>query len=182
MPAAAEYASRISALGWSDLRNLWDAIEHRDTPGWEPGRAFEYLVLRACQLDGAQVRWPYPVTLSGEEVEQIDGAVHCAGLFCLVESKDLATNVGVGPIAKIRNQLLRRPAGSVGLVFSSKGFTDSAIILARFAVPQAILLWDGAEIEYALRNEQICELLASKYRICVEFGLPDYNVRLRDFP
>lgn len=105
----------IQSLQWDGLRTLWDNIENRSTPEWDAGRAFEYLVLRAFQLDGARVKWPYSVTLFDEEVEQIDGAVHCLGLSCLVESKDFTDKtVDITPIAKLRNQLLRRPAGTVG--------------------------------------------------------------------
>jgi restriction endonuclease len=169
-------------MDWRDLRALWNAIERRDTPQWEAGKAFEHLILRAFQLDGAQVRWPYPVQLFGEEVEEIDGAIYSLGLSCLVESKDWMENVAVGPIAKLRNQLLRRPSGTVGLMFSRTGFTDPARFLAHFALPQAILLWSGAEIEYALERTRICEFLALKHRVCVEHGLPDYDIRERDIP
>lgn len=179
MPTEADYAARVSALDWDGLQALWEAVERRDTPDWEPGRAFEYLVLRAFQLDGAQVRWPYTVQLFEEDVEQIDGAVYCAGLSCLVESKDQAEPVAFGPLAKVRNQLLRRPAGTVGLLFSRSGFTVPAKYLAHFALPQAILLWEGEEVNYALQQRRLCELLLLKHRACVEEGLPDYDVRER---
>lgn len=182
MPTGAEYQVRIEEFSWEELQTLWMAIEQRDTTEWEAGKAFEYLILRAFQLDGAEVRWPYSVQLFGEEIEQIDGAVYCAGLSCLVESKDLAENVAIAPVAKLRNQLLRRPVGTVGLMFSRTGFTDPARVLAHFALPQAILLWSGEEIAYALRQKTICELLVLKYRVCVESGLPDYDVRERDIP
>jgi hypothetical protein len=172
----------IEALQWDGLRALWENIEKRDTPQWEPGKAFEFLVLRAFQLDGAEIKWPYRVQLFGEEVEQIDGMIYCTGLSCLVESKDLTDNVAIGPIAKLRNQLLRRPAGAIGLVFSRTGFTDPARLLAHFSLPQTILLWNGEEVRYALNNGTICELLLLKYRVCVEHGLPDYDVRERDIP
>lgn len=85
-----------------------------------------------------------------------------------------------GPIAKVRNQLLRRPAGTVGLLFSRSGFTPPARSLAYFALPQAILLWSGGEMRYALEQREMCDLLVTKYRACVEDGLPDYNVRERN--
>jgi hypothetical protein len=182
MPTAAEYETQAGLLNWAGLRVLWSAIEQRDTPGWEAGKALEYLVLRAFQLDGAQVRWPYLVELFGEEVEEIDGAVYYAGLSCLVESKDLSENVAISPIAKLRNQLMRRPAGTVGLMFSGTGFTEAARLLAHFTLPQAILLWSGEEIEYALAQERTCDFLVAKYRACVEDGLPDYDVLERDLP
>jgi hypothetical protein len=37
---------------------MWEVLCSRDDlPGWLPGRALEYLVLRAFQLEGAEVTW-----------------------------------------------------------------------------------------------------------------------------
>lgn len=184
MTTAAQYEATIQALQWDGLRSLWQGIEQRHTPGWDQGKAFEYLVLRAFELDGADVRYSYSVKLFGEEVEQVDGVVYCSGLACLIESKDFAENVNVdiAPIAKLRNQLLRRPASTLGLVASRTGFTDPARHLSHFSLPQTILLWSGEEMNYALRQERMCDLLLLKYRVCVEDGLPDYDVRERDIP
>jgi hypothetical protein len=76
----------------------------------------------------------------------------------------------------LRNQLLRRPAGTVGLLFSSKGFTDPAIQLAHFTLPQAVLLWSGEEIEYCLDQKKIVEFCERKFRGCVDFGIPDLYI------
>jgi hypothetical protein len=84
--------------------------------------------------------------------------------------------VSVEPVAKLRNQLLRRPAGTVGLVFSRSGFAASARILAQFLAPQTILLWQGEEVRYALEQEKIVDFLVQKYRACVEKGIADENV------
>ncbi len=182
MTAAAQYETKIQLLQWKELRSLWKKIEKRNTPGWDAGKAFEYLVVRAFQLDSAKVRYPYGVQLFGEEVEQVDGVVYCSGLSCLIESKDFANkvNVDIAPIAKLRNQLLRRPASAIGMVFSRTGFTDPARHLSYFSLPQTILLWSGDEIKYALEQESICDLLVLKYHKCVEDGLPDYDVREGD--
>jgi len=184
LTASAEYENAIKSFQWDGLRSLWNQIENRSTPNWDSGKAFEYMVLRAFELDGAEVKWPYRVKLFGEEVEQIDGVIYSGGLSCLVESKDFAdkSNVDIAPIAKLRNQLLRRPASTLGLVFSRTGFTDPARHLSYFSLPQTILLWNGEEIKYALEKEIICELLTLKYRVCVEDGLPDYDVREREIP
>ena len=45
-----EYEAEISTYTWPKLRKLWKAIEDRDTPGWQRGKAFEYFILRAFQL------------------------------------------------------------------------------------------------------------------------------------
>jgi hypothetical protein len=131
-------------------------------------------------LDDAEVRWPYSVDLFGNaEAEQMDGSVRCGSLYCLLESKDEAESISIAPIAKLRNQLLRRPAGTVGLFFSSKEFTFSAVQLAHFTMPQAILLWSGVEVEFALSSKKIRAFLELKFRACVDEGMPEYNIAVR---
>jgi hypothetical protein len=178
MSTPEEYEAEIKKLRWPGLGHLWSNIKEGNTPEWEPGKAFEYLVLRMYDLNKAEVRWPYSVTLFGdnEEVEQIDGSVRVGSLYCLVESKDEQGNVSIGPIAKLRNQLLRRPAGTVGLLFSSKAFTVPAVQLAHFTLPQAILLWSGGEVEKALERKKVSDYTEQKFRACVDQGMPDYDI------
>ena len=66
VPTEDEYRDMASALSYAGLVELWEAIEARNTPGWEPGKAFEYSILRAFELEGAQVTWPYSVEFSGD--------------------------------------------------------------------------------------------------------------------
>ncbi len=133
-------------------------------PGWEPGKAFEYLVVRAFELDGCRVRYPYRVRWPGDdsEIEQVDDTVYVDGLACLIESKD-AEAQDIVPIAKMRNQLLRRPASVIGAIFSRAGFTPPARLLATFAVPQTVLLWDGGDVAGCLETESFRDLLLEKY-------------------
>ncbi|MCF2148418.1 restriction endonuclease [Desmonostoc muscorum LEGE 12446] len=131
-------------------------------------------------MDGAEVTWPYSVRVDGYELEQIDGVVYSEGSACIIECKDSSKNVDVVPIAKLRNQLLRRPTTTIGSVFSSNGFTEASRILARFISPQTILLWGGHEIRYSLYNKFIRRSLIKKYRYCVEYALPDYDITIED--
>jgi hypothetical protein len=188
MPTEEDYVQRIRKFGRKRLLDLCRAVmpteaqkagvgrqEERKGFDWPPGKAFELLVLRAFELDGADIRWPFRVHIEGEEVEQIDGAAHAGGMSCLIESKDLSEDVAVAPIAKLRNQLLRRPAGTVGVIFSSRGFTEAARILARFLAPQSILLWTGDEVEFAIERRIMVAGLLRKFQHLVEFG--DYELR-----
>ena len=185
--------------GWQHPRNLkpgssssigaasalWAAIEAGTSPGWESGEALEYLVIRAFEIDPdepATVRYPYEVSLFDEKVEEIDGAVHLPGLSCLVESKDWGKNVAIGPIVKMRSQLLRRPAGTIGLMFSKKTFTRPAIYLAHFTMPQAVLLWSGFDLQIAMDEGRIRRFLRLKHRVCCEDGIPDYDLREGNIP
>ena len=171
-----EAEAKIQALDWAGLRDLWAKIQVRDTPDWEPGRAFEYLILRTFQLDGAFVRWPYRVDLHGEMVEQIDGVVVAAGLHAMVESKDQKGPVAIEPIAKLRNQLTRRPSATIGMVFSTSDYTAPAVVLASYLAGQTILLWYSREISLALEREEIESLLRAKYLGCVTDAVPDFDV------
>jgi len=150
MSAYLDYEKEIAQYDNERILDLWNAVKAGETPGWAQGKAFEYLILRAFQLEGADVRWPYIVKMDGDEIEQIDGVVYTNGLACLIECKDQSTSSNIEPIAKLRNHLLRRPGTVIGVVFSRQGFTDPAVTLARFTAPQTILLWTGEEVEFAL--------------------------------
>jgi Restriction endonuclease len=118
--------------------------------------------------------------MSGTIVEQIDGAIYTDGLSCLIECKDQEGNIAIDPVEKLRNQLLRRPSAMVGLVFSSRGFTASTLILAQYSASQAILLWEADDLEYALSHQRMRVGLVQKYRYCVERGLPHYSLPVGD--
>jgi Restriction endonuclease len=173
----AECLQEIQATDRQGLINLWEAIESRTTEqaGWLPGKAFELLILRAFDLEGADVTWPFPVKLFGQIVEQIDGVVHVPefNLSVMIESKDYQTGVDLAPIVKLRSQLQRRPAGVIGAVFTTNGFTEPALTLARFIAPQTILLWHPSDIDYCLPRASFKQGLVDKYRYCIEHGLPE---------
>jgi len=174
-----EYRQAIQLLNWKGLKQLWQVIQQKlAPPGWAAGKPFEYAVLRAFELDGATVRYPFTVTIDGQTVEQVDGAVHIGALSCLVESKDLSLPVNFEPVAKLRSQLLRRPAATIGCIFTTSSFTAPALTLAKFLAPQTILLWEAAHLDYALRHERIADLLVRKYQWCIETGEPDFDVTL----
>ncbi|UUO15978.1 MULTISPECIES: restriction endonuclease [Aphanizomenonaceae] len=101
--------------------------------------------------------------LDGEEIEQIDGVVYADGLSCIIECKDTAKPVKIEPIAKLRNQLLRRPAATIGSIFSRSGFTEASETLAGFVAPQTILLWGGEEIKYSGSSVIFMETLVQNH-------------------
>jgi Restriction endonuclease len=172
-----DYVIKVGALDWAALATLWQNVKRRRTPGWMAGKAMEHLVLRAFQLSGADVIWPYTVNLGGQVVEQVDGMVTCNGITCMIETKDEKSDINVEPLAKLRNQLMRRPAGVVGSVFSSTGFTMPAKTLAHYMAPHAILLWQGSEVEYLIERQNFAGALKAKYHWLMQHGVPDYHAR-----
>jgi len=165
-----DYITRIRKLGGPGLRELWAQIAAGRTPGWPPGTALEYLVLRAFELDGCEVRWLFTVEVADETLEQIDGVVYVDHFACLIGAKDTMAAIDFGALAKLRTQLARRPAGAIGMVVSRTAFTSPALTLASYFAPQTVLLVSGAELEQALEDEEMVGLLVAKYRECVEEG------------
>ena len=169
------YETLIGSMDYEGLRKLWHQIVSRRTRfPWNPAKAFEYLVIRAFQLDGATVQYPYEVKRNDITVEQNDGVVYAGGLACLVESKDHSRPINFDPIAKLCTKIMRRPAGTVGLLFSRCGFTVPAVELTRSLGPHTILLWYGDEVGEALNREVFVHALKAKFRRYVEYSLPDY--------
>jgi len=86
------------------------------------------------------------------------------GLNSYVESKDYRKPINIEPIAKLTNQLLRRPSGTLGLIFARHGFTEPAKILARTMNPLNILLWEFEEVEQSLNSGTMCQALMTKFQ------------------
>ena len=115
----------------------------------------------------------------GKTLEQIDGIVHLHCHTFLVECKDKDT-VDIEAIAKLRHQLLRRPETTFSCVFVSGEFTEPALIIADFAVPHRILLWQGLDIEYCLNRRDFAGTLLEKYRHLCRYGLTDHSPYYRE--
>jgi len=176
MPTAAQYEKQIRSLRRPGLLALWRQIKAGTTPGWDPGKALEYLVVRAFELEKATVVYPYEVRDGRLTIEQIDGVVYLDHLTCLLESKDRGKPLDHDPLADLRDQLQRRPPSVIGCCASASGFTLNARKRAVLAAPQRILLWEATEIEYALTKGRMCRGLHAKYRHCVERAMPDFNI------
>lgn len=178
-----EYAQKIQALNWDELKVLWDNILNNNTPDWASGKAFEYLIIRMFELDKLEVRYPFSVPLpySSRSMEQIDGVVYIDNIAILIESKDYSndgkkSNINIEPIAKMRNQLNRRPYVSVGCVFSAGGFTEPVSTLIDYLGSETILLWQGEEIEKCLIDKNIKDFFKIKFKNRIEFGIHDFNI------
>jgi hypothetical protein len=163
---APESLEQIRHADWNGLHRLWRRIELGETQPWPEGAAFEHLVLRAFELSGCTVVWPYRVG----GLEQLDGMVTAGPIFAIVESKDRSNPVSVEPIAKLRNQLLRRHSMAIGLLFSRHGLTGPAQVLVNFLAPQCILVWTGDDVAFCLGRRNFRGALEYKYRYAVQYA------------
>jgi hypothetical protein len=178
---AATYAKKIKALTTpTQLQQLWSGIQSGNTPGWPKGKAFEYLVIRAFDVERVPVRYPYEVPGNNGTLEQIDGAVHLDFISFLIESKDFSKKkTNIEPVAKLDLRLQRRPSGTLGVLFSRNGLTDLAL---EIGIPRNLLLWQGNEIDVAIRNPRMRDGLVIKYRHSIEDGVRDYNLLREGWP
>ena len=178
---AATYVARVQALTTPpQLQQFWSAIQSGHTPGWPKGKAFEYLIIRAFEVEGVPVRYPYEVPGGSGTIEQIDGAVHLDAVSFLVESKDFSKRkTDIEPLAKLDMRLQRRPTATLGVLFSRHGLTDAAL---EISIPRNLLLWQGNEIDIAIRNQKMRTGLLIKYRHSIEDGVRDYNLLKEGWP
>jgi hypothetical protein len=180
-----DYKDAIKKLDWDDLKKLW--YERRDNPElqkqWKKGKFFEYAILRAFEIEGAEVKYPfsvpYPLAVDdGKEiVEQIDGIIYEDGLTVLAESKDYEDDkIDIEPLAKLQVRLKRRPMPVIGCIFTATGFTLPAQILIESLMPHTILLWNYNDIKYCFDNHCFREGLRSKYRNVIEEANHMFNL------
>ncbi len=174
MATEKEYLDFIRNLDYNGVQNLWEDIKSisYDTEFWNPGKAMEYTILRAFELEGCRVKYPYIVRMEDTILEQIDGCVYANGLAVLTEFKnyDESKLVNIEPISKLRNQLLRRPSGVIGSVFSTSDFSDPAMILSNYLAPQTIMLWKVQDIDFCMQNRCFVKALDLKYCFAIEHG------------
>jgi hypothetical protein len=185
MESEAKYVQKIRDFkDLNALNGFWNKIKAGEPlRGWPAGFAFEYMILRAFEIDGAAVTYPYPVELFGKKnVEQIDGLVSIENknLHVLVESKEWDRSIPFGPIAKIRSQLMRRPSALVGSIFTASKFSIETSILAHFLAPQTIMLWTVEDIEYCFENEYFVGSLEAKYHYALREGKPHLDLKGND--
>ena len=171
-----EYARRVQGMGQAELLAFWGRVKQRERiEGWAPGRAFEFLLLRAFQLEGARVVWPYASPL-----EQIDGGIYVDGLACLVEAKDHAEPIGFDAIARLALRMQRRPPPAVGMLFSTSGFTWPALKAVAAHPIRNVVLWNDTDISLSL-NHGMRSALRRKWRAAVEAGVLNQPLHKEDF-
>lgn len=162
--------TRAAAFTWDDVERLWREVQRGGAAGWHAGKAFEHLVVRGFALSGLRVEYPYEVMLVEHALEQIDGMVYLGDVPFLIECKD-TQRTEIGALAKLRNQLSRRPPATMGCLFVSGGFTRGATLLSNFSPPHRITLWSGEDVGRAVEARDFAGELRKKYHELCRNGL-----------
>lgn len=167
-PQALQDRTRAAAFTWEEVERLWREVQRGAAAGWHSGKAFEHLVVRAFALSGLRVEYPYEVALVEHAFEQIDGMVYLGDIPFLIECKN-TRRTEIGALAKLRNQLSRRPPATMGCLFVSGGFTRGATVLSNFSPPHRITLWSGEDVSRAVEARDFAGELRSKYHeLCMK--------------
>jgi hypothetical protein len=64
----------------------------------------------------------------------------------------------------------------MGMLFSTGGFTPATVMFARWSSPLNVLLWDGDDVDYAIKERCFRESLERKWRYVVAYGNPMFGV------
>jgi hypothetical protein len=170
---AASYVEAARSMQWAELRVLWEAIKRGKTTGWPPGKALEYLVVRAFELERLVVAYPYEVSVDNDVLEQIDGIVYLNELAFIIECKDTALQ-DADLVRKTIYQLSRRPPATMACIVITGRLTESAKTLAKWIFPHRIVFWQPADIEQAIDTQSFKSTLIEKYRSLCKNGLLDF--------
>lgn len=153
-----EYEREVSRLDWAGILKEWRAKQegHINAIKWAPGKALEYLVLRAFDLernrrsDVQDVKYPFHKNTEGKQEQQIDGYIRTLRCCFLEECKDKKYKTKESDLSQLYTRVSCRPDTVVGLFFSMGGYTPSAIKSNENQCH--IILWDREDIEYCFDN------------------------------
>ncbi len=140
------------------------------------GVEFEYLMIRLFELSGLQVCYP-----TSNKTEQIDGFVYLNQIPFMVESKKYSTKIDIEPIAKLMARMQTRPSFTMGLIISLSGVTTASLEYMKYLQPKNIIIFQGSEIEEAIKNANNANLLfrgllEKKFQALVEKALFQYHL------
>ena len=168
-----ELLSTIRSYNWEKLKKLWAQIRIGNTPGWANGKALEYMFVRAFDMEGAEVVYPYTNDV-GNAKEQIDGYVFVKklGAGFLIECKDWKEKVSFEELAKLHGRLTYRMSSTFGLFLSKNGFTPSAVEMMFMMHPHNILLWSFDEIDECFINHKFMKALKYKFQYAMATADP----------
>lgn len=155
----------IRSCNWTKLKKFWTQIKRGNTPGWASGKALEYMLVRAFDLEGAEVVYPYNNDVQTAK-EQLDGYIFVKelGAGFLIECKDWKDKASFDELAKLHGRLTYRMSSTYGIFLSKSGFTASAVELMFMMHPHNILLWSFDEIDECFKNHKFMKALKYKYQ------------------
>lgn len=156
---------RIQTYNWAKLERLWNKIRDSKKTGWADGKALEYMFVRAFDLEGAEVVYPYNNQVLKAQ-EQIDGYVYVRdlGTGFIIECKDWSENVSFDEMAKLHGRLIYRMASTYGIFLSKTGYTPSAVELMYVMQPHNVIMWNSEDVDECFKKHKFLKALKYKFQ------------------
>lgn len=149
----------------------------------QAGDVFERWILEAFRLSGTTGHYAFEVPLrqSAATLEQIDGMVFEGWQGFLIECKSQSDKVDFSPLARLHYLVEMRPVGTLGLFFSAFGYTLPAQEASELLRPVRVLLFDGADLTWALEGKsfqgRMAEMVRRRWMLAVKLGHSTESVR-----
>ena len=176
-PAEQRMVNTIRGYNRQKLKKFWQQIKSGNTLGWATGKALENMLVRAFDLEGAEVVYPFNnLVLTSQE--QFDGYVFVKelGAGFLIECKEWKDKVAFDELAKLHGRLAYRMPSTYGLFLSKSGFTPSAVELMFMMHPHNVLLWSYSEIDECFKNFKFMKALKYKFQYAMITANPNIAV------
>lgn len=163
-PSEQKFIKRIQTYDWAKLERLWEKVRDGKKTRWSDGKALEYLFIRAFELEGIDVEYPYCNKVEKYE-EQVDGYLSTRNpeVSFLVECKDWSNKVTFDELAKLNSRLSYRIPSVLGVFVSMSDYTPSAMELLFMMQPRRIILWSKNDINECFKHHKFTKALIHKY-------------------
>lgn len=144
----------------------------------DAGYVFQTWIIEAFRLSKAEIEPPYRMPINpgvdNRAQHEIDGLLTYDWNGFLIESK--FQDVDFSPIAKLHVLTEGCPVGTMGLFFASKEFTPPALEATQLLRPMRVLLFDQADMESVLEEEDrnLLQAVRLKWKAAIMFGKPNY--------
>ena len=176
-PAEQKMVNTIRSFNKQKLKKFWQQIKSGNALGWSSGKALEYMLVRAFDLEGAEVVYPFNNFVLTSQ-EQFDGYVFVKelGAGFLIECKEWKDKVSFDELAKLHGRLTYRMPSTYGIFLSKSGFTPSAVELMFMMHPHNVLLWSYSEIDECFKNFKFMKALKYKFQYAMITANPNIAV------
>lgn len=159
----------------ADLAELFGEMKNIPSPlrnGWLQKRGFglERLLHEVLLRESLAPRKSY-----APKGEQIDGAFLLDNTHYIFEAKWTGSPISGPTVVAFKSKIEKRLSGTLGIFFSANGFVDDIVNYVSSGSWLNVLLIDGDDIAYGLRNG-FTAMLREKVKMAAQDGLIYYQI------
>ncbi|MDM8549974.1 restriction endonuclease [Desulfobacterales bacterium HSG2] len=135
------------------------------------GYQLETLIMDLLALEGLNPSPPYR-----SRGEQIDGLFEMEGRYFSLETKWEKNPLPASSVYAFRAKVDGKLIGTIGIFIAINGFSTNAPIALTYGKEINVLLFDGNDINFALKDEHsFKDILKVKLRKAAQYGVVKYS-------